>query len=81
MSTIKKTDLYAHKNPPKAPAKAPEGPLCPLTRQTCLEDACLWWDGDYMCCAAAPVSLYNQIRDAVTDATVEIKNAYGDDRR
>ena len=56
-------------------------PQCPMTRKTCMAQRCLFWDEDYQVCAMSPLSLYNQIRDAVTDAAVEIMKAYGDDRR
>ena len=54
-------------------------PLCPMTRQTCMARRCLLWDEDYHVCGMTPVSRYNQTRDAVTDAAVEIMKAYGDD--
>lgn len=79
-----KNHLYAHKNPPRpAPAADAEksGPLCPMTRKKCLDKGCLFWDEDYGVCAMSPLSLYNQIRDAVTDAAVEVLKAYGDDLR
>ena len=78
-----RNNLYAHKSPPKpAPADAEEsGPLCPMTRKKCMGKGCLFWDEDYDVCAMSPLSLYNQIRDAVTDATVEVLKAYGDDLR
>ena len=78
---ISRSDLYAHKKPPKKAAVAEEGPLCPMTRKTCLGDACLCWDETYKVCSMHPASLYNQIRDAVTDAAVEVIKAYGDDLR
>ena len=70
------------KNPPRATLavdSAEVEPLCPMTRQTCMARRCPLWDEDYHVCAMSPASLYNQIRDALTDAVVEIKRAYGDD--
>ena len=52
-----------------------------MTRKKCLDKGCLFWDEDYGVCAMSPLSLYNQIRDAVTDAAVEVLKAYGDDLR
>lgn len=51
-------------------------PLCPLTRRECLGDTCLWWDEAYHACTMCPVSVYNQLRDAVTDAMVDVMRAY-----
>ena len=82
MNTTKRTELYDHKNPPRATLavdSAEVEPLCPMTRKTCMARRCPLWDEDYHVCAMSPVSLYNQIRDALTDAVVEIKRAYGDD--
>ena len=78
---ISRSELYDHKRPKKNPEVAEEGPLCPMTRKTCLGEACLFWDEDYNVCSMNPASLYNQIRDAVTDAAVEVMKAYGDDLR
>ena len=33
-------------------------------------------DEDYRVCAWSPISLYNQLRDAVTDAMVDVMRAY-----
>lgn len=79
MNTIKKTDLYDHKNPPRAEKEPENGMLCPMSRKECLTERCMLWDEDYHVCAMSPVSLYNQVRDALTDAVVELKRAYGDD--
>ena len=61
--------------------KASEEPdartLCPMTRKTCLGRRCVHFDEDYDVCGMSPLSFYNQIRDAVTDAAVEIINVYG----
>ena len=31
-------------------------PLCPLVRETCLEDACAWWDAALAQCCVVAVS-------------------------
>ena len=53
-----------------------DGPVCPVSRRTCLGEACMWWDEDYHSCAMSPVSTYNQMRDAMTDAAVDVMRAY-----
>lgn len=50
--------------------------MCPLTRMSCLGESCVRWDEDYHVCSMSPLSLYNQIRDAVTDAAVDIIKNY-----
>ena len=79
---MSKSDLYEHKEPPRATLavdSAEVEPLCPMSRQGCMGKNCLFWDEDYDLCAMSPLSFYNQIRDAVTDAAVELIRAYGDD--
>ena len=63
MDTINKTE-HAH------------GPLCPLTQKPCLDAQCELWDDEWDMCALRPENLYFKIREAVTDAAVEIIRAY-----
>ena len=81
MTTIKKTDRSKYYEHHGAPKKEPEiEDLCPLTRKECLGKRCRAWDGDYNVCGMSPRSLYNQVRDAVTDAAVQVIGAYGEGR-
>ena len=50
-----------------------------MSRRECLRKTCACWDEHFGVCAMSAVSLYNQVRDAVTDAAVELIKAYGDD--
>lgn len=52
------------------------GPVCPLSRQKCLTRKCALWDEDWDGCTMGALSLYNQIRDAATDAMVDIMTHY-----
>lgn len=86
-NTIKRTDLprsrhYEHNGEtPKMPKK-PTNPeddgrmLCPMSCKPCLHTRCMLWDEHWGNCSMNPMSLYNQIRDAVTDAGVDVVNAY-----
>lgn len=80
MITTKKTDRSRHYENHGAPKSKPEQSdtrtLCPMTRKVCLGRECVRFDKDYDICGMSPLSLYNQIRDAVTDAAVEICKAY-----
>ena len=81
---MSRSDLYDHKEAPRATLavdSAEVEPLCPMTRQGCMAKACLFWDETYNVCGMTPVSRYNQTRNAVTDAAVELFRAYGDDLR
>lgn len=62
--------------PAKQPQMAP-GSICPLSRKKCLTKYCKLWDDDWGACALGSMSLYNQIRDAATDALVDIIAHYG----
>ena len=83
MITTKRTDRGRHyeNHCEPIPKPKPEQPdaqtLCPMTRKTCLGRRCVHFDEDYDVCGMSPLSFYNQIRDAVTDAAVEIINVYG----
>ena len=76
MTTIKKTDLYDHKSPPRQKAVVNDEPLCPMTRKRCLVYRCVIWDDERDTCALHPANLYNKTREAVTDALVDLKCAY-----
>ena len=53
--------------------------LCPMTRKTCLNKQCRLWDDERDTCALDALSLYHMIREAVTDAAVDVHRAYGGD--
>ena len=78
MITTRRTDLYDHKSPPRQRAPKPEadGPLCPMTRKECLLERCAIWDDERDACALQPANLYCKIREAVTDAAVDIIKTY-----
>ena len=41
---------------------------------------CACWNDDWGCCAVSAVGIYHQMREAATDAAVEVIKAYnGDD--
>ena len=80
-TTIKRTDRPRYYQQHGAPMEEPEvkeGTLCPFGRasRACCGSLCALWDDDYCACAMSPQSLYNQIRDAVTDAAVDVARAY-----
>lgn len=80
-TTIKRTDrarYYERHAAPKDEPEVKEGTLCPFGRasRACCGSLCALWDEDYCACAMSPLSLYNQIRDAVTDAAVDVVRAY-----
>ena len=77
VTTIKRTDLYDHKNPTKEPE---EGPLCPMTRKRCLVTRCVIWDEERDACALHPANLYRKMREAMTDAAVDVARCYGGDQ-
>ena len=72
MITTRRTDLDVNQI---------DEPLCPLTRRSCLLNTCKWWDEDYHVCGMSPISLYNQVRDAVTDVAVDVMHAYFKEER
>ena len=63
------------------PAEEKDAPvqLCPFGRasQGCTRERCALWDDDYKACSMSSRSLYNILRDAVTDAAVDVVKAYG----
>ena len=61
MNTIKKTE---------------HGPLCPMTQKPCLGAQCELWDDERDLCALRPENLYFKIREAVTDAAVDVLTHY-----
>ena len=55
---------------------------CPLcSDRGCSREKCRLWNDDWNDCVFSAVSLSEIVRTAITDATVEIMRAYGDDRR
>ena len=41
---------------------------------------CAWYNDDWGCCSVSAVGVYHQMREAATDAAVEVIKAYnGDD--
>lgn len=50
--------------------------LCPMTRLDCMKDDCALWDEERRLCGLDPLALYSSIREAATDATVEVIQAY-----
>ena len=79
MSITRKTNLYDHKNPPRAEKEPETGMLCPMSRKECLTERCMLWDDECRACGLDAINLYNKIREAVTDAAVDVVNAYGGD--
>ena len=85
MENLKRSRHYEHHvEPPRV--KVPETPeddgrmLCPMSRKPCLRERCIVWDDHWRNCTLNPTGLYNQMRDAMTDAIVDIARAYmGDD--
>ena len=84
-NTTKRTDRsrhYEHNGvtPPKS--KKPATPeddgrmLCPMSRKPCLHNRCMIWDSECDTCTLNPANLYCKIREAATDAVVEIITAY-----
>ena len=77
-----KQALYAHKNPPTRRGTKNEvedlSPVCPFGRASaaCCRTRCAIWDEDYSACSMSSLSLYNIIRDAMTDAAVDVMRAY-----
>ena len=89
MDTIKRTDRgrhYENHGTPPRP-KPPETPeedgrmLCPMSRKPCLMAQCMVWDEHFGTCAMGAVSMYNQVRDAMTDAMVDMQKSYGKEYR
>ena len=52
------------------------GPICPMCLQPCLDRRCALWDDERDCCALAAANIYNKVREAVTDAAVDIARTY-----
>lgn len=50
--------------------------LCPMTRKECLFEQCMLWDDECRACGLDAINLYHKIREAVTDAAVDLVNAY-----
>ena len=53
--------------------------LCPMTRKTCLVEQCMLWDDERCACTLDALNLYHMIREAVTDAAVDVHRAYTGD--
>ena len=51
-------------------------PACPFTREGCLGICCACWNDDWGCCSVSAVGIYHQMREAATDAAVEVIGAY-----
>ena len=47
-----------------------------MTRKRCLVNRCVIWDDERDTCALTPANIYNKMREAVTDAAVDV--AQGD---
>ena len=50
-----------------------------MSRKECLTERCMLWDDECRGCGLDAINLYNKIREAVTDAAVDVVNAYGGD--
>ena len=50
--------------------------LCPMTRLECMKDDCALYDEERRLCGLDALSLYSSIREAATDAAVEVIRAY-----
>ena len=50
--------------------------LCPMSRQECLRHDCAIFDDETDLCAMDPAGMYTRIREAATDAAVEVIRAY-----
>lgn len=51
-------------------------PPCPFTREGCTGACCACWNDDWGCCSVSAVGIYHQMREAATDAAVEVIGAY-----
>ena len=51
-------------------------PACPFTREGCTGSCCACWNDDWGCCSVSAVGIYHQMREAATDAAVEVIGAY-----
>lgn len=51
-------------------------PACPFTREGCMGICCACWNDDWSCCSVSAVGIYHQMREAATDAAVEVIGAY-----
>lgn len=80
MSSTKKTDLYDRRTPLRSPEEPEDGPLCPMTRKRCLTVRCVIWDEERDQCALHPANLYVKMREAMTDAAVDLTGAYREGR-
>jgi hypothetical protein len=54
-------------------------PACPFTREGCTGACCACWNDDWGCCSVSAVGIYHQMREAATDAAVEVIGAYKED--
>lgn len=50
--------------------------LCPVSRQECMRYDCAIFNDETDLCAMDPAGLYMMIREAMTDAAVEVIRAY-----
>lgn len=82
MENLKRSRHYEHNGKAPGPQKPPASPeddgrmLCPMSRKPCLMARCMVWDEHWCTCAMGAASVYNQIRDAMTDAMVDMQRAY-----
>ena len=53
--------------------------LCPMSRQECLRHDCAIFNDENDLCAIDPAGLYTMMREAMTDAAVEVIRAYGEE--
>ena len=51
--------------------------LCPMSRQECLRYDCAIFNDESSLCGMDPAGLYTMMREAMTDAAVEVIRAYG----
>ena len=51
-------------------------PACSFTREGCTGACCACWNDDWGCCFVSAVGIYHQMREAATDAAVEVIGAY-----
>lgn len=50
--------------------------LCPMSRQECLRHDCAIFNDETDLCGMDPAGLYTMMREAMTDAAVDLVNAY-----
>lgn len=54
--------------------------LCPMSRQECLRHDCALFNDESSLCGMDPAGLYTMMREAMTDAAVDVIRAYKEGR-